>query len=352
MEYRFMRKSRNQPSRARRKNTSLIFAAALAIGSGALVTINVSADANVVEATPKKSAKDAIQSISPADFVNIAKVRPNIKKTTVGRNASTGSFSSRCGTQSQGHNSDNVIVAPGVTNGAHHMHDYVGNKKNNAFSTNASFAAQGTTCTNGDQSTYYWPVLRDITKKGPDANVQGGGLEGNVGSILVPASVSLTFRGSPVGKVVAMPRFLRIITGDAKSFTNGTTNANAHWSCTGFENKVQLTDKYPICPRGSRVVRSFAFQSCWDGKNTDSANHRTHVVFADARGRCENGFKAIPQLVMRLTYNAPAAPKFAVDSFPEQFHKPITDHGDFINVMSDRLMRQAVNCINLGRRCG
>jgi hypothetical protein len=42
---------------------------------------------------------------------------------------------------------------------------------------------------------------------------------------------------------------------------------------------------------------------------------------------------------------------FAVDSFPEQLHKPITDHGDFINVFNNRLMQQMVNCINGGRRC-
>ncbi len=41
------------------------------------------------------------------------------------------------------------------------------------------------------------------------------------------------------------------------------------------------------------MVRTFAFQSCWDGQNIDSANHRTHVAFADARGNCQNGFKAI-----------------------------------------------------------
>ena len=29
----------------------------------------------------------------------------------------------------------------------------------------------------------------------------------------------------------------------------------------------------------------------------------------------------------------------------------VTDHADFENVMSDRLMRQAVGCINNGRRC-
>ncbi|WP_030831880.1 DUF1996 domain-containing protein [Streptomyces hygroscopicus] len=288
-----------------------------------------------------------------ADFVDIRTVRPNVKNPRRQAGASRGTFSSRCGRNETKHfNSDNVIVAPGVSNGAHHMHDYVGNLDTDAFSTNDGLAVAGTTCTNGDRSTHYWPVLRlqDGTREA-DADQPGGGTEGNVGRILRPATASISFRGSAVSKVVAMPRFLRIITGDAKSFTNGTANANASWSCTGFENR-QLKDKYPLCPKGSKVVRTFAFQSCWDGRNTDSANHRTHVAFADAKGACPRGFKAIPQLVQRITYRVAPGALFAVDSFPEQLHKPVTDHGDFINVMSTSLMKKAVKCINTGRRCG
>ncbi|MGW0557689.1 DUF1996 domain-containing protein [Streptomyces sp. NPDC002926] len=288
-----------------------------------------------------------------SDFVDIRKVRPNVATPRLQRNASRGTFQSRCGRNENKHfNPDNVIVAPGVSNGAHHMHDYVGNLETDAFATNDDLAAAGTTCTNGDRSTHYWPVLRLRNGKiEGDADLPGGGKDGNVGRILQPASAQLTFRGSPVSKVTAMPTFLRIITGDAKAFTNGTANANASWSCTGFENR-QLKDKYPLCPRGSNVVRTFNFQSCWDGSNTDSANHRTHVAFAGPNGACPKGFRAIPQLVQRITYKIAPGSVFAVDSFPEQLHKPVTDHGDFINVMSSSLMRKAVGCINSGRRCG
>ncbi|MEU9160386.1 DUF1996 domain-containing protein [Streptomyces sp. NPDC048424] len=287
-----------------------------------------------------------------SDFVNINKVKPNVRTPAAAGNASKGSFTSQCGRNENGHfNPDNVIVAPGVSNGAHHMHDYVGNKTTDAFSTNDSLAASGTTCGNGDQSAYYWPVLRlRDGKTERDAKAPGGGQDANVGTILKPKQVSITFKGSPVGKVTAMPRFLRIITGDAKALTNGNANANASWSCTGFENR-QLKDKYPVCPKGSDVVRTFTFQSCWDGRNVDSANHRTHVAFPDKNGRCQKGFKAIPQLVMRLTYGVAPGARIAVDSFPEQLHKPVTDHDDFINVMSNGLMNKAVSCINDGRTC-
>ncbi|MET9883378.1 DUF1996 domain-containing protein [Streptomyces sp. NPDC006430] len=287
-----------------------------------------------------------------SDFVAIGKVKPNVKKPAARAGGSTGSFAVQCGRNENGHfNPDNVIVAPGVSNGAHHMHDYVGNKTTDAFSTNNSLAQSGTTCTNGDQSTYYWPVLRLRDGKAErDAAAPGGGQDANIGTILKPKQVTIEFKGNPGSKVTAMPRFMRIITGDAKSLTNGPGNANASWSCTGFENR-QLKDKYPTCPKGSDVVRTFNFQSCWDGKNVDSANHRTHVDFADKNGNCKAGFKAIPQLVQRIVYSVPPGARFAVDSFPEQLHKPVTDHGDFINVMSNGLMAGAVRCINDGRAC-
>ncbi|MFH9427934.1 DUF1996 domain-containing protein [Streptomyces sp. NPDC017615] len=293
-----------------------------------------------------------------ADYVDINSVQPNAPKAPPG-----GTFRTECGVNENGlFNSDNVIVAPGVSNGAHHFHDYVGNQSNTAFASDQDLADAKTSCADqGDRSTYYWPVLRlQNGKQERDAGAPGGGTEGNAGEIVTPKEVTLTFVGSPSGQVTDMPRLLRIITGDAKAFVNGPANANASWSCTGFEDR-QLKDKYPLCPSGSDVVRSFHFQSCWDGRNADSANHRTHVAFADAQGNCPGGFKAIPQLVQRIVYDVDApsladggkgTPLFAVDSFPEQQHKPVTDHGDFINVFDEGLMRTMVDCINSGRECG
>lgn len=288
-----------------------------------------------------------------SDFVDIRSVRPDAAPVRNRRTASRGTFSTACGRNENGKfNPDNVIVAPGVSNGAHHMHDYVGNQATDAFSDDDVLASGRTSCRNpGDRSTYYWPVLRlQNGKDEADSGADGGGKDRNIGEIQTPSQVTLDFVGNPTGRVVAMPRFLRIITGDAKALTNGNANANASWSCTGFENR-QLKDKYPICPRGSQVVRTFKFQSCWDGSNADSANHRTHVAFARANGSCDTGFRPIPQLVQRIVYAVPPGPGFAVDSFPEQLHKPVTDHGDFINVFDEKLMRRMVSCINGGQRC-
>jgi hypothetical protein len=269
------------------------------------------------------------------------------------RTGSFGTFTARCGKNENLHrNSDNFIVAPGVSNGAHHQHDNVGNLSADGNSTNESLAAAGTTCAQGDKSTYFWTVIRDITQQGDDVDKPGGGLDGNLGRILAPTTVSIQFRGNPVSKVVAFPQFTRIITGDAKAAVTNFPSANqrARWSCSGTPGKT-FTDKYPLCQRGQLVIRTHDFPSCWDGVNTDSANHRTHVVFPDAAtGACPAGTKAIPQLRITLGYRVKPGRTFAVDTFPQELRKPITDHDDFVNVMPDSLMAKAVTAINQGRR--
>ena len=407
----------------------LMLASAALLLSSALVGLDVPAASAHCDPTVQGPECEDVGPVLE-DFVDIRKVRQGNTGVVAGR----GSFVSRCGRNENGHhNSDNHIVAPGVSNGAHHIHDYVGNLTTNGFSTDESLAAGGTTCRLGDRSTYFWPVLRsrtgqkavtsatdaadatDATAHTPPASEPpaseapaseapaseapvdpsapadpavtealegaptdagadptapapvdtaadptatasapapadpGHGAEGNVGTILLPKVVTLQFRGNRFSRVVAMPRFLRMITGDAKAATNGPANARAQWTCSGFTNRT--TTKYPLCPRGGMVLRILDFPSCWDGANIDSANHRTHVVFPAANGRCAAGTKAIPQLRMTLGYTVPRGPSFAVDSFPEQLHNPITDHADFENVMPARLMNTVVNCINRGRRC-
>ncbi|HEU5160013.1 MAG TPA: DUF1996 domain-containing protein [Streptosporangiaceae bacterium] len=290
---------------------------------------------------PAAATRDPV----PDDFVDIRRVNTKVRTPKPGKDASTGTFVSRCGTNLNDHNNtDDFVRAPGVENGADALQDYVGNLSTNASSTDESLAAAGTTCRLDDRSTYYWPVLRV-----PGAAGNRGTSAENVGQVLRPSSVILQFRGSPRGDVVAMPRFLRIITGNPKAATQNGADARAAWSCLGFTDRV--TTKYPLCPRGSRVVRTLDFPSCWDGRNTDSADHRSHVVFPDAAGACPDGTRAIPQLRMRLIYKVPPGPSFAVDTARGQQHNPITDHASFENVMPTRLMNSVVSCINRGRDC-
>lgn len=288
-----------------------------------------------------------------ADYVAIEGVGGVRPAPRPGPAASTGSFTARCGRNLGGHrNSENFIVAPGVGNGAHHVHDYVGNTSAGGASTEQSLAAASTTCRWGDRSVYFWPVLRDIRHPGADADRPGGGRDGNLGRILTPAAVSLDFLGNPRAKVRPMPRFLRIVTGDAKAVTNGPAagHARASWTCSGTPDRSSSTH-YPLCPAGQLVQRVGEFPSCWRA-GTDSDTHRTHVVFPDpGTGACPTGTTPIPRLRITVSYQVPPGRSYAIDSFPAQQRKPVTDHFDFANLMPEPLMRHAVDCINTGRTC-
>ncbi|WP_435876803.1 DUF1996 domain-containing protein [Streptomyces achromogenes] len=358
-----VRNRRRSPTRARRparaRNRAALAAAVLLLAGAGLVAAHLRSPQ---AATHAGRVPPAGSGPVASDYADITAVPPREPAPPPEAGASRGTFTSDCGVNANRlFNSDNLIVAPGVANGAHHVHDYIGNQAVDAFASDEDLAGAGTSCADRrDKSSYYWPVLRVRDGRERDAGVPGGGAEGNTGRILTPKEVTLTFQGNPRGKVTAMPRLLRIVTGDAKAFVNGPGDANASWSCTGYEDR-QLTDKYPLCPPGSDVVRTFRFPGCWDGRDIDSANHRTHMAFTAEDGSCPPGFRPVPRLVQRVVYGVRVpsvadggrtVPLFAVDSFPEQLHKPVTDHGDFINVFDDDLMREMVDCVNSGRTCG
>lgn len=267
-----------------------------------------------------------------------------------GPDASTGTVEVSCGRNGEGHhNMDNLVTSPGTHDGAHHLHDYVGNLSTDAFSTEKSLAAAATTCTNGDRSVYYWPVLRLLDGAGGHQHGDSG--DGNNGTIIEPSSVRITYHGSPISPVVAMPRFLRVSTGDAHAVTNGPRPfARVQWGCSG-QSQRRLSDQYPQCPAGEQVTRSFEFPSCWNGLTTDSETHRKHVVFPADNGVCQDGFFAVPALRIELAYDLPGGRQFAIDTFPEEQRSARTDHSDFIDVMTDEQMAHVVTCLNTGQHC-
>ena len=107
--------------------------------------------------------------------VRIQDVKPNVVIPPPLANASTRTFTVDCGTnQNRKFSPDNPVAQPGIKNGAEHLHDFVGNLSTSADSTEDSLDAAGTTCTDGDKSAYFWPVVRiDTGSKGGGQNTGG-----------------------------------------------------------------------------------------------------------------------------------------------------------------------------------
>ncbi|MDD7922601.1 DUF1996 domain-containing protein [Actinomycetospora chibensis] len=281
------------------------------------------------------------------DYVDISDVEAN---GNIGEGGvfSGASYAVDCGV-SDHNNSDNYMAAPGKRNGAQHVHDYVGNQTTNADSDDDSLqeaADDGqTSCTNGDGSTFFWPVLRDINGASPDEGQDGGSLDGNVGSIVKPASVDLRFHGHGDREVQPMPTHLMMIMGNAKQGAQDGKNVNAKYTCSGAGNENRITAQYPICGEGEQLTRILDYPSCWDGENLDSKDFRSHIFFPDDQGNCESDQTPIPALRITLKYDQPEGRTFQIDSFPNEQHDPATDHSDYENVATEAQNEAGAECI-------
>jgi hypothetical protein len=279
---------------------------------------------------------------SGPDYIDIDDVADPPADPAAITGAATGTYAWSCGHNEQRHlNAANVVVAPGIPGPAHHVHDYVGNLSTDVDSTDASLAAATTSCANGDLSTYYWPVLRAPAARSGDVH--------DVGAIQQPVSVTLIYLGNPVSPVLPMPRFLRGQTGDAHAVGGSGALARPDWTCSSAPRK--RTGRYPRCPAGDQVLRVYEFPSCWDGRRTDSVDHRAQLTFPGAGDACPHGTFAVPRLRVTVAYQLPAGTSYDIDSFPDQNRSPVSDHSLFVNVMPEALMTQVVTCLNAGREC-
>ncbi|MGC4870075.1 DUF1996 domain-containing protein [Micromonospora sp. DT53] len=144
----------------RRKNgTALVQTRPARIAMVALVLAATGALTATFVSSGGKGTADAATSLD--QFVPIENVPPNVQNPRPAAGASTGRFTVDCGTNGNGKFSpDNPVAQPGIRNGAEHVHDFVGNLAITANSSNADLDASGTTCRNGDKSSYFWPVVR------------------------------------------------------------------------------------------------------------------------------------------------------------------------------------------------
>lgn len=182
---------------------------------------------------------------------------------------------------------DDPIVYPGQP-GKSHLHQFYGNVAADASSTYASLRANGgSTC--GDptlpiavnRSGYWMPAMLD-----------------GAGHVVKPMYVAIYYKRIPasdprchpetnpdtaIGFCVGIPTGLRWITG--YNFQGGANDSAALFYCQDTETvkaldgslKANMALVVPLCPVGARLTLNISGPDCWDGKNLDSADHRTHV---------------------------------------------------------------------------
>ncbi len=186
---------------------------------------------------------------------------------------------------------DDPIVYPGEP-GRSHLHQFFGNTLADAHSTYESLRKTGdSTCNNRlNRSAYWMPAMMN-----------------GRGQVVKPHHVSIYYKRLPASSVdcmdrndpskqtcVSIPRGLRFIFGHDMLNKSGKRTGNGYFNCKGPTAKP---GKYPDivtaaenCPPGNQIGALINAPNCWDGKNLDSKDHRSHIAYRsrgnDGKARC------------------------------------------------------------------
>jgi hypothetical protein len=235
-------------------------------------------------------------------------------------------FNVRCGSSHIA--PDDPIVHPNMP-GMSHLHQFLGNRTTNAASTAQSLRGQATTCSAPTDSSAYWvPML-----------YQNGAA--------VPAlSALIYYRGGThrnSAAIQAFPPGLRMIAGSASTTSPLPTDAVA-WMCQGMENPSPTP---PNCGGGTLVLQ-IRFPDCWDGKNLDSPDHRSHMAYTVSGGCPSNYPVPVPLLELNVRYKTFGNTGLTLASGPTY-----TYHADFFNAWNQTALNDfVVFCLHNKNVCG
>ena len=237
---------------------------------------------------------------------------------------------------------DDPIVFPGQP-GRAHLHDFFGNGSVDAATTTASLVNAASSCLNGmgevDKASYWTPALLDGTRA-----VRGSPNEHRIDAYYAVLDKRLPLRPMPFG--------LRMIAGDGKATSPQPLDV-VHYNCLRYPNGGQVTKNsasIPTCPQGSYLSAKISFPGCWDGRNLDSPDHKSHMAYP-VRGACPVSHPVgLPSLGIRVrwkTVRGVPSSRLSLSS-GSQFSM----HADFWNAWSPAVMQWLVtNCLNATRNC-
>ncbi len=237
---------------------------------------------------------------------------------------------------------DDPIVAPGKP-GASHLHAFFGNTLTNANSTIDSLKATGnSTCRGGtiNRSGYWVPALIDTRDGRP----------------LTPSMMIVYYKSGYDGlnpsAIKPMPAGLRMIAGSSNS---SAAQERVQFGClTGVTG---IFKSIPVCPAGSTLIASIVFPQCWDGKNLDTPDHKSHMAYP-AAGACPSTHPvALPAITFNVRYDISAtddmrAWRLSSDTYSTGTPGGFSFHGDWMNGWRDDIVNAwMAGCINKTLDC-
>lgn len=230
------------------------------------------------------------------------------------------------------------IVFPGQP-GQSHLHSFFGSTVTDAYSTLGTLLGGGTTCDPAaDRSAYWVPTLLD----------DGVPLEPEEAKVYY-----LTAHAVPAA-VQPFPPGLRMLAG-TPSRTGPDGPSRYKWSCRGAD--ASSTDDFAVCPEGHELELLLDFPDCWNGRDLDSADHKSHMAYG-AGGACPTTHPVpVPRLQFKLRYPTSGGPgvRIATGSGIHASHggSGYSAHGDFLNAWLPGTLEERIErCLWRELKCG
>ncbi len=172
---------------------------------------------------------------------------------------------------------DDPIVYPGQP-GKSHLHQFFGNTAADANSTYASLRTTGNSTCNSplNRSAYWMPAMMN-----------------GQGQVVKPDYVAIYYKRLPktnpdcfkiaTGGCVDLPRGLRFVFGTNMLDMTAVKTGGGYFNCQGTGSTPghypDIVTAAKFCPVGAQLGAVISAPECWDGKNLDSADHRSHVAY-------------------------------------------------------------------------
>ena len=229
---------------------------------------------------------------------------------------------------------DDPIVFPKMP-GASHMHSFFGSTVTNAMSEVGDLLNANSNCNPSiDKSSYWVPTFYNGST--PVEPVTG-----------IFYYLGEGVRNDLIAQAQPLPLGLRIVAGNAKA-TGPADNTISRWSCL-HAGQVGSSPDFVTCPAGTMLESYLDFPQCWNGRDLDSPDHKSHMAYPVGAACPPTHPVVVPKLRQVLRYPISGNPAtFRLASGPGY-----TMHGDFFNAWPVAEMERRVrDCIRPIIKCG
>ena len=237
------------------------------------------------------------------------------------------------------------IVFPGQ-NGASHLHTFFGNTGVNHNSTPDTLRSSGNSACRGgtlNRSSYWVPTMIDT----------------RTNRAIMPISSDFYYktgyRDVRPADVRPFPPGLRMIAGDPRN------TAPSQGQTSGFEfvcrnTNTQQGSVIPNCGVGDEVDQTIYFPQCWNGRDVDSPDHKSHMAYAIVGVGCPSSHPVpLPEITYHIKYRiteANQATYWKLSSDRAGTPVGYSSHGDWMNGWDVNTVQTWVTrCLNTALDC-